>query len=104
MALVHPLERGQFAGFAAVVVVAGELAIIFTGAVLPTPLYALYQARLGFSNIVLTAIYAVYVLGNLIALLIFGGATLLCLPSASVLSAPLFFCSPAARPGCLQHG
>src|SRR5437764_13634818 len=72
MAFVHAMERGQFAGVAAVVVVAGELAIMFVGAVLPTPLYPLYQARFGFSNIVLTAIYAVYVLGNLVALLIFG--------------------------------
>jgi MFS family permease len=72
MAFVGPMERGQFAGFAAVVVVAGEIAIMFVGAVLPTPLYPLYQARFGFSNIVLTAIYAVYVLGNLVALLIFG--------------------------------
>jgi MFS family permease len=65
-------HRFAFAGFAAVVVVAGELAIMFMGAVIPTPLYPLYQERFGFSNIVLTAIYAVYVLGNLVALLIFG--------------------------------
>ncbi|SRR5579871_1355631 len=72
MALVHSIERRQLAGFAAVAVVAGELAIMFTGAVLPSPLYPLYQQRFGFSDVVLTAIYAVYVLGNLIALLIFG--------------------------------
>lgn len=72
MAFVHSMERGHFAGFAAVVVVACELAVMFAGAVLPTPLYPLFQARFGFSNIVLTAIYAVYVLGNLVALLIFG--------------------------------
>ncbi len=69
---VRPKEGGQFAGFAAVIVVAGELAIMFAGAVLPTPLYTLYQRQFGFSNLVLTAIYAVYVLGNLVALLIFG--------------------------------
>jgi MFS family permease len=54
------------------VVVAAELAIMFVGAVLPTPLYPLYQQRFGFSNVVLTLIYAVYVVGNLVALLIFG--------------------------------
>lgn len=72
MPLVRPLERRQLAGRAAVSVVAGELAIMFAGAVLPTPLYPIYQMRFGFSNLVLTAIYAVYVLGNLVALLIFG--------------------------------
>jgi predicted MFS family arabinose efflux permease len=59
-------------GRAAVVVVAAQLAIMFVGAVLPTPLYPLYQQQFGFSNIVLTLIYAVYVVGNLVALLIFG--------------------------------
>jgi hypothetical protein len=72
MAFVHPMERGQFAGAAAVIVVACELGIMFSGAVLPTPLYPLYQGRFGFSNVTLTAVYAVYVLGNLAALLIFG--------------------------------
>ena len=72
MAFAHPLERREFTGFAAVVVVATGLAIMFVGAVLPTPLYPLYQQRFGFSNLVLTLIYAVYVLGNLVALLIFG--------------------------------
>jgi MFS family permease len=75
MAFVQVMERRQFAGFAAVMLVAGELAIMFAGAVLPSPLYPLYQQRFGFSNAVLTAIYAVYVLGNLIALLIFGRAS-----------------------------
>jgi MFS family permease len=72
MSMVHAMEHRQFTGLAAVVVVAAELAIMFAGAVLPTPLYSLYQQRFGFSNLVLTAIYAVYVLGNLVALLIFG--------------------------------
>jgi MFS family permease len=38
----------------------------------PSPLYALYQARFGFSSITLTAIYAVYAFGALAALLITG--------------------------------
>jgi len=66
MAFVHPMERGEFAGFAAVMVVAAGLAIMFVGAVLPTPLYPLYQQRFGFSNVVLTLVYSVYVLGNLL--------------------------------------
>ncbi|MEH2513662.1 MFS family permease [Nitrobacteraceae bacterium AZCC 1564] len=72
MAFAHTMERGQFTGRAAVALVAAQIAIMFVGAVLPTPLYPLYQQHFQFSNVVLTLIYAVYVLGNLIALLIFG--------------------------------
>jgi MFS family permease len=53
-------------------VVAAELGAMFVGPMLPTPLYPLYRASLGFGNLTLTSIYAVYVLGNLIALLGFG--------------------------------
>lgn len=56
----------------ALAVVAAELAAIFVGAILPTPLYPLYRQEFGFSGIILTLIYAVYVLGNLVALLFFG--------------------------------
>lgn len=38
----------------------------------PSPLYAVYQARFGFSSITLTAIYAVFAAGALAALLITG--------------------------------
>jgi MFS family permease len=72
MALTRTMERRELAGRAAVVAVSAELAIMFIGAVLPTPLYPLYQQRFGFSNVVLTLVYAVYVLGNLTALLVFG--------------------------------
>ncbi len=53
-------------------IVAGELAMMFIGATLPAPLYPIYRRAFGFSGITLTLIYAVYVLGNLVALLIFG--------------------------------
>src|ERR1700689_4316892 len=56
----------------ALTVVAGELALMFVGAILPTPLYPLYRQAFGFSGITLTLVYAVYVLGNLVALLFFG--------------------------------
>lgn len=46
--------------------------MIFVGAILPTPLYPLYRQTFGFSAVTLTLIYAVYVLGNLLALLLFG--------------------------------
>jgi MFS family permease len=57
---------------AALAIVAIMLAVMFVGAIMPTPLYPLFQHAFGFSGITLTLIYAVYVLGNLIALLFFG--------------------------------
>ncbi len=59
-------------GVVALVIVSTELAAVFLGAILPTPLYPLYKAAFGFSGVMLTLIYAVYVLGNLMALLFFG--------------------------------
>jgi MFS family permease len=56
----------------ALAIVATELAAMFVGAILPTPLYPLYRQAFGFSGVTLTLIYAVYVLGNLLALLFFG--------------------------------
>ncbi|MGH2875162.1 MAG: MFS transporter [Solirubrobacteraceae bacterium] len=44
----------------------------FLGSVIVTPLYALYQRKFGFSEITLTLVYAVYVVGNVAALLLFG--------------------------------
>ena len=59
-------------GSLALAIVATELAAMFVGAIMPTPLYPLYRQAFGFSGITLTLIYAVYVLGNLVALLFFG--------------------------------
>ncbi len=56
----------------ALAIVAAELGAMFVGAILPTPLYPLYRQDFGFSGMTLTLIYAVYVLGNLAALLVFG--------------------------------
>ena len=56
----------------AVAIVATLLGAVFLGAILPTPLYPLYREAFGFSGVMLTFIYAVYVLGNLMALLFFG--------------------------------
>jgi predicted MFS family arabinose efflux permease len=56
----------------ALVIVAIELGMMFVGAILPTPLYPLYRRAFGFSQVTLTLIYSVYVLGNLLALLLFG--------------------------------
>lgn len=53
-------------------IVAAELAAIFVGATLPTPLYPLYRHEFGFGEVTLTVIYAVYVLGNVGALFLGG--------------------------------
>jgi MFS family permease len=58
--------------FLALAIVATELGAMFVGAILPTPLYPLYKQLFGFSGVTLTLVYAVYVLGNLVALLFFG--------------------------------
>ena len=53
-------------------IVAIEMAIVLASSTLLTPLYLIYRSRFGFSELVLTLIYAVYVVGNLVALFIFG--------------------------------
>lgn len=53
-------------------IVAIVITVMYFSATLPSPLYPLYRKAFGFSRLMLTVIYAVYVLGNLVALLIFG--------------------------------
>jgi len=48
------------------------IAVLFMGSTLLTPIYELYQAHYGFSAFVLVLLYAVYVIGNLLALFGFG--------------------------------
>jgi MFS family permease len=69
---LHKVITKRERNVAALWIVAVELAVMFVGAIMPTPLYPLYQDAFGFSGITLTLIYAVYVLGNLVALLFFG--------------------------------
>jgi len=45
---------------------------MFMASTLVTPLYVLYQQAFGFSDLMLTLVYAAYVVGNLAALLFFG--------------------------------
>lgn len=76
--MVVPGSESRMAGMklgtagAAPWIVALELSVMFLAATLPTPLYPLYRQTFGFGGITLTLIYAVYVLGNLTALLFFG--------------------------------
>jgi len=66
----NPVMNRQ--NYIATTAVATMLAVMFVGAILPTPLYPLFREAFGFSPVTLTLIYAVYVLGNLVALLLFG--------------------------------
>ncbi len=55
-----------------VAVVASLVGVMFVATTLPTPLYVIYEHTFGFSRITLTLVYAVYVVGNLVALLLLG--------------------------------
>ena len=59
-------------GSAAMAAVAAMIAVLFAGSTALTPLYIIYKQTFGFSQITLTLVYAVYVVGNLGALLMFG--------------------------------
>ena len=54
------------------VLVALVFAVVMLGTTLPTPLYGLYRAQIGFSEFVVTVVYAVYACGVIAALLIAG--------------------------------
>jgi len=69
---VPSVRRSEFGKAATIVSVAGMIGALFAGSTVATPLYVIYKQQLGFSQITLTLIYAVYVVGNLTALLIFG--------------------------------
>ena len=43
------------------------------GTTLPTPLYPIYQAQMGFSQLLVTVIFAAYAAGVICALILFGG-------------------------------
>jgi predicted MFS family arabinose efflux permease len=49
-----------------------QIAVLYAGSTLLTPLYRLYREAFGFSQLTLTLIYSAYVLGNLSALLLLG--------------------------------
>jgi MFS family permease len=57
---------------AAVWLVVVAFALTMSGTTLPTPLYVLYQQRLGFSTLVSTVVFAAYAGGVIVALLLFG--------------------------------
>ncbi|GAB3932847.1 hypothetical protein GCM10027614_02760 [Micromonospora vulcania] len=46
--------------------------ITLVGTTVPTPLYPLYEREFGFSSLTVTLVYAVYALGVVVGLLVFG--------------------------------
>jgi MFS family permease len=70
MTVAPPSGRlGRRAGFAAV---AFAFSVAMLGTTLPTPLYVLYRQRFGFSELMITVIFATYAVGVIAALLLFG--------------------------------
>jgi MFS family permease len=59
-------------GAAGMWAVAAVLAVMFMGGALPTPLYEVYRRQFQFSELVLTLLFATYVVGALGALFLFG--------------------------------
>jgi MFS family permease len=57
------------------VAVGSMIGVMFMGSTIVTPLYSLYAREFGFSAVVLTLIYAAYVIGNLTSLFFFGGVS-----------------------------
>jgi MFS family permease len=64
--------RTELHGTATLAAVATLIAVAFGLSTLLTPLYIMYKQAFGFSQITLTLVYAVYVIGNIAALLFLG--------------------------------
>jgi MFS family permease len=69
---VKQIARPRLVGVPAFVVAAYAFAATMLGTTLPTPLYTLYQRRYGFSELIVTVIFAVYAAGVIAVLLLFG--------------------------------
>ncbi|MFE0627556.1 MFS transporter [Streptomyces sp. NPDC058864] len=64
--------RGKRRARSAYVAAAGVFAVGMAGTTLPTPLYGLYREQIGFSELVVTVVFAVYAIGVIAALLVAG--------------------------------
>src|SRR6201986_4371097 len=63
------IHFGRTEGFTATAL---ALAVGMMGTTLPTPLYALYRQRFGFSELMVTVVFAAYAAGVIAALLLLG--------------------------------
>src|SRR5215213_1734964 len=53
-------------------VAAADLACMYMGSTLVTPLYVLYEKEFGFSELTLTLIFSAYAVGNIVSLFVLG--------------------------------
>jgi MFS family permease len=65
-------QRSRLAGMPALVLLASLIVSLLAASAAPTPLYALYQQRWGFSPVTTTIVFGVYALAVLASLLTFG--------------------------------
>jgi MFS family permease len=65
-------SRGRVPAAVAFWVVAYAFLVNMVGTTLPTPLYPIYERTIGFSGLMVTVIFAVYAVGVIAALLLFG--------------------------------
>ncbi|MFD0527851.1 MFS transporter [Kitasatospora arboriphila] len=68
-------QSGRPAGAKAYLAASGVFAVCMAGTTLPTPLYSLYQEELGFSELVVTVVFAVYAFAVIGVLLAFGNVS-----------------------------
>jgi MFS family permease len=66
------IDRRRIQGTAAFALATYAFVVTMVGTTLPTPLYVLYQRRYGFSELIVTVIFAVYAAGVIAALMLFG--------------------------------
>jgi MFS family permease len=66
------VEHRRIEGTAAFALAAYAFAVTMVGTTLPTPLYPLYQRRYGFTELIITVIFAAYAVGVIAGLLLFG--------------------------------
>ncbi|MFF2545597.1 MFS transporter [Kitasatospora sp. NPDC058063] len=90
-------------------VAAAAFAVCMAGTTLPTPLYGLYQEKLGFSELTVTVVFAVYAFGVIGVLLLIGNVSdsvgrrpvLLCGLVCSAASAVVFLTADSVALLCL---
>lgn len=97
-AITNSARAGKREEIVPLVSVAAMIAALFAGSTALTPLYGIYREVFGFSQVTLTLVYAIYVIGNLAALLLSGRVsdvigrrpTVLVAVAVTVISAILF--------------
>ncbi|MET7597568.1 MFS transporter [Streptomyces sp. NPDC005481] len=65
-------RRGRLGPVASIAVLASILVSLLAASSAPTPLYAIYQQRWGFSPVTVTVVFGVYAVAVLLSLLVFG--------------------------------